>query len=171
MRTYCIAFCLAAVLPALAAEPGSVKYGSAAELGGTAWAQVEQLRLGQTIRVLCSDQRTWTGRLTGVSADALVLDVSGTERKTPRSEILRVDVKSRVRSVLIGLGIGAGLGVGVGAAAGHSLKGSEKTTAVGLGALLFAPVGAVIGALSPSWRTAYRGDSSLSKPPDALRPN
>ncbi len=34
------------------------------------WAKVEQLRLGQTMRVLCSDQRTWTGRLVGVSSES-----------------------------------------------------------------------------------------------------
>jgi len=86
----------------------------------------------------------------------LTLNVDGTERKIARSDVLRADVKSRARSALIGLGIGAGAGVGVGYAAGSGLKSSEKTTAVGLGAVLVAPVGAVIGALLPGWKTVYR---------------
>lgn len=172
MRVYSIAFYLAVVFPALAAAPGSAENASGAEQGGTGWAKVERLRSGQTIRVLCSDQRSWTGRLTGVSADELVLEVSGTERKAVRSEVLQVQVKSRARSALIGLGIGAGAGVGVGYAAGSGggLKSSEVTTAVGLGAGLFAAAGAGVGSLFPCWRTVYRGESSPSQPPNALRP-
>ena len=133
------------------------------------WANVEQLRLGQTLRVLCSDQRTWTGRLIGVSSDTLILNVGGTEKKIVRSDVLRADVKSRAKSTLIGLGIGAGVGAGVGYAAGRGskLKSSEVTTAVGLGTLLIAPAGAVIGALSPGWKTVYRGEPSDSPKPDA----
>ena len=142
---------------------------SGAEQAGASWAKVEQLRLGQTIRVLCSDQQSWTGRLAGVSADALVLDVSGTERRAVRSEVLRIEVKSRVISALIGLGIGAGAGVGVGYAAGSGLKGSERTTAAGLGAGLFAAAGAGIGALCPAWKMVYGGEPSGS-PPKALKP-
>ncbi len=121
------------------------------------WAKVEQLRPGQTLRVLCSDQRTWTGRLAAVSADVLVLDVGGTERKAVRSEILEVKVKSRAGSALIGLGIGAAAGVGVGYAAGSGsgLKSGEATTAAGLGAALFAGAGAAIGSLFPGWKTVY----------------
>ena len=129
---------------------------SGAQRDPASWAKVEQLRPGQTIRVQCSDQRTWTGRLVGVSTETLTLSVDGTERKIARSDVLRADVRSRARSALIGLGIGAGAGVGVGFAAGSDLKSSEKTTAVGLGVVLVAPVGAVIGALLPGWKTVYR---------------
>jgi len=132
------------------------------------WARVEQLRLGQTMRVQCSDQRTWTGRVVGVTGETLTLNVDGTERKIPRSDVLRADVKSRARSALIGLGIGAGAGVGVGYAAGSGLKSSEKTTAVGLGAVLVAPVGAVIGALLPGWKTVYREEPPGSPQPSGL---
>jgi len=170
MRMRCIAFYLAVVLPALAAAPGSAKSASGAEQGGTAWAKVEQLRPGQTIRVLCSDQRSWTGRLAGVSADALVLDISGTERRAVRSEVLRIQVKSRVTSALIGLGIGAAAGVGVGYAAGSGLKGSEKATAAGLGAGLFAAAGAGIGSLFPGWKTVYGAEPSGSPPRNPLPP-
>ena len=131
------------------------------------WAKVEQLRLGQTLRVLCSDQRTWTGRLVGVSSYTLILNVGGTERKIVRSDVLRADVKGRARSVLIGLGIGAAAGAGVGYVAGSraGLKPAEVKTAVGLGTVLFAPVGAGIGALCPSWKTVYRGQLSGSPQP------
>jgi hypothetical protein len=172
MRVYRIPFYLAVLLPALAVAPGSAKNASGAEQGGTGWAKVELLRPGQTIRVLCSGQRSWTGRLTGVSADALVLEVSGTERKAIRSKIRRIQVKSRATSALIGLGIGAAAGVGVGYAAGSGggLKSSEVRTAVGLGAGLFAAAGAGIGSLFPGWKTVYGREPSGSPPRNALPP-
>ncbi len=131
------------------------------------WAKVEQLRLSQTMRVLCSDQRTWTGRLVGVSSDTLILNVGGTERKIGRTDVVRADVRSRTRSALIGVGIGAAAGAGVGYAAGSgsNLKSSEVTTAVVLGTVLIAPVGAVIGALFPGWKTVYRIEPSGSPQP------
>jgi len=136
----------------------------AAQRDSGSWAKVEQLRVGQSLRVQCSDQRTWKGRLVGVSSDALILNADGTERKIARSDVIRADVKSRVRSTLIGLGIGAAAGAGVGYAVGRgsNLKSSEVTTAVGLLTLVIAPVGAVIGALSPGWKTVYRGGASGS---------
>jgi hypothetical protein len=123
------------------------------------WSKVLQLRSGQALRVLSSDQRTRTGRLAEVSDDALVLNVGGAEQKIARSDVRRVDVKSRTRSVLIGLGIGAAAGVGIGYAAGSqsNLKSDEKSTAAGLGAAIFAGAGAGLGALVPSWKTVYRG--------------
>jgi hypothetical protein len=143
---------------------------SAAEQGGSSWANVEQLRLGQNIRVLCSGQRSWTGRLTRVSADAVVLDVSGVERMTVRSEVLRIQVRSRARSALIGLGIGAagGLGVGYLAASRARLKTDEKTAATAFGAALCAAGGAGIGALVPSWKTVYSGSQSGSPPQSSV---
>ena len=134
------------------------------------WANVEQLRLGQTLRVLCADQRTWTGRLVEASSDTVTLNVGGTERKIARSDVLRADVKSRAKSTLIGLGIGAGVGAGVGYAAGRGsrLKPGEVQGTTMLGAALFAPVGAVLGALSPSWKTVYRGEPSGPPQPSVL---
>jgi hypothetical protein len=139
-----------------------------AQGGDADWAKVEQLRPGRALRVLCSDQRTWTGRLVGASRDTLILNVNGSERKIAQSDVLRADVKSRAKSALIGLGIGAAAGVGVGYAAGSGLKSGERSTAAGLGAILIAPVGAVIGALSPGWKTVYRGEPSVSPQPSAL---
>jgi hypothetical protein len=143
-----------------------------AQRDDASWSKVEQLRSGQTLRVLCSDQRTWTGRLVGVSSDTLTLDVRGTERKIVRLDVVRADVKSRARSALIGLGIGAAAGAGVGYVAGSRsrLKPGEVRTAVGLGTILIAPVGAAIGALSPGWKTVYRGESSGSPQPLDHRP-
>jgi len=142
----------------------------AAQREDTSWSKVEQLRVGQSLRVQCSDQRTWTGSLLGVSSDALILNVDGAERKIARSDVIRADVKSRVRSTFIGLGIGAAAGAGVGYAAGRgsNLKSSEVTTAVLLGTVLIAPVGAVIGALLPSWKTVYREGPSGSPQPSGL---
>lgn len=138
---------------------------SGAEPPGAGWARVEQLRSGQAVRVLSSGQRTWTGRLARVSADGLVVDVDGAGRETARSEVLRVQVKSRTKSILIGLGIGAGIGAGVGYAAGSGLKDDEKATAAGLGALLVAPAGALIGALAPGWKTIYVNGAVASSRP------
>ena len=74
----------------------------AAQRDNGSWAKVEQLQVGQSLRVQCSDQRTWTGILLGVSSDALILNVDGAERKIARSDVIRADVKSRVRSTFIG---------------------------------------------------------------------
>ena len=168
MRTRAIASYLVVLLSGPAAAPGSAANASGAGQDGTGWAKVERLRPGQTIRVLCSDLQRWTGQLRGVSADGLVLEVRGTERKAVRSEVLGIQVKSRAVSALIGLGIGAAAGVGVGYAAGGGLKSSEATTAVGLGAGLFSAAGAGIGSLFPGWKTVYGRQPSGSPPRTAL---
>ncbi len=167
----CIAFCLA-VVPALGDAFGGAPGASAAEHAGTAWARVERLQTGRSIRVLCSNQRSWAGRLVGVSADTLVLDVGGTERKATRSEVVWVQAKDRAKSALIGLGIGAAAGVGFGYAAGSraGIKSGEITTAVGLGAGLFGAAGAGIGSLFPQWTTIYGGQPSGSPPRNPLLP-
>lgn len=172
MRAYCVTLLLAVALPAFAAAADSVLSSSRAEQGDTAWAKVERLRLGQTIRALGSDQWSRTGRLTRVTADALTLEVSGAEQKMPRSEVLRIEVKSRVRSALIGLGIGAPAGLGFGYLAGSraNLKSSEKTAAAGLGVGLFAAAGTGIGALAPSWKTVYRREPTGSPPRSPASP-
>ncbi len=166
MRVHRIAFYLAVVLPGFAAAPESAEHFSEAGQGGKVWAKVERLRPGQTIRVLCSDQRTWTGRLSGVSADMLVLDAGGTERKVTRPEVVRIQVKSRTRSALAGLGIGAAAGVGFGFFAGSraGLKSAEMAPAAGLGAGLFAAAGAGIGSCFPGWRTVYTSEPSGVSP-------
>jgi len=128
------------------------------------WLRVEQLQSGQTLRVLCSEEQTWMGRLAGVTDNTLTLSIGGAERTIARSDVLRVDVRSRARSALIGLGIGAGAGAGYGYAAGRRarLKSSEATAAVGLGTGLGAADGAVIGVLSGGWKTVYRGEPPSS---------
>ncbi len=143
-------------LPGFAADGGLNSFG--AEQGDTSWAKVERLGLGKTIRVLGSDQRSRTDRLTRVTADGLTLEAGGAQQERPRSEILRIEVKSRVRSALIGVGVGAtaGLAFGLVSASHEHLKPGEKTAAAGLGAGLFAGAGSGIGALMPSWKTVYR---------------
>ncbi len=167
MRIECIPLYLTAMLPALAAASGIAGNTLATEEGGTAWATVERLQVGQAVRVLCPGQRSWTGRLAAVTAEAVVVNVGGIERKTPRSEVLQVQVKSRARSALIGLGIGAGAGVGIGYAAGSGggLKSGESATAAALGAGLFGAAGAGVGSLFPGWKTVYR--ESPSEPQNA----
>jgi hypothetical protein len=168
VRICCAALYLAVLLPVLAAVPLTLGDGSGTEPRDAGWSKVERLRSGQTIRVHCSGNRTWTGRVAERSAGEVVLDAGGSRRKIARSEVLRIEVKSRAESALIGLGIGVGVGVGVGYAAGSGLKGSEKTTAAGLGAVLFAPAGAGIGALCPRWKVVYRGDSSAAPSANTL---
>ena len=130
---------------------------SGAEQPGANWGKVEQLRPGQTVRVLCSGRQAWTGRLTKISEEGLTLDVGGTEKKAARSEIIRVQSRSRAKSALIGLTIGAPAGAGFGYAMGHrsDLKSGEMGPAVGLGTALFAAAGAGIGAMAPAWKTVF----------------
>lgn len=170
MQILRIVFYLSAILPVITAAQGNAETSSAGERGDAAWAKVERLRPGQEIRVLGSGRQSWTGRLTEVSADALVLDIGASKRKLAQSEVSEVQVKSRAKSALIGLGVGAGLGVGVGFAAGNSLKSDEKGAAVGLGALLFAPAGAALGALAPTWKTVYRTMPPGSQPKNLSPP-
>jgi hypothetical protein len=130
---------------------------SGADQPGANWEKVEQLRPGQTVRVLCSGRQAWTGRLTKITEEGLTLEIGGTEKKAARSEIIRVQSRSRAKSALIGLAIGAPAGVGFGYAMGHrsNLKSGEMGPAVGLGAALFAAAGAGIGAMVPAWKTVY----------------
>lgn len=142
---------------------GLIVSASGAERPDANWEKVNQLRRGQTVRVLCSRQ-AWTGRLTKITEEGLTLDVGGTEKKAARSEVIRVQSQSRAKSALIGLAIGAPAGVGFGYAIGHrsNLKSGEMGPAVGFGAALFAAAGAGIGALVPAWKTVYEA----SPPPD-----
>jgi len=142
-----------------------------AEQPGANWKKVEQLRPGQTVRVLCSGRQSWTGRLMGITDEGLALEVGGTEKKAARSEIVRVQSRSRAKSALMGLGIGAVAGVGFGYAVAHqsNLKSGEMGPAVGLGAALFAAAGAGIGSMAPAWKTVYEasppsGGSSVREP-------
>lgn len=70
MRRYCVTLLLAVVFPAFTAAADAVLKPAEAEQGDAAWVKVERLRLGQTIRVLGSDQRSRTGRLTCVTNEA-----------------------------------------------------------------------------------------------------
>ncbi len=171
MRTCYFALSLGALIATMSAAPANAQSASGGDRDGTSWANVERLRPGNTIRLLCSGQRLWTGRLTRVSADSLALEDGGTGRTVARSEVLRVEVKSRLRSTLIGLGIGAAAGLGFGYLAGSrsGLKSDEKAAAVGLGASLFAGAGAGLGALAPSWKLVYSGEPSGSPPRDFTR--
>ena len=106
-----------------------------------------------------------------ITEEGLALEVGGTEKKAARSEIVRVQSRSRAKSALMGLGIGAVAGVGFGYAVGHrsNLKSGEMGPAVGFGAALFAAAGAGIGAMAPAWKTVYEaspppGGSSVREP-------
>ena len=79
-----------------------------------------------------------------------------------RSDIRKVVIPHRGRSALIGLGIGAAVGFIVGAASGDSCKPQDiicfsRGETGALGAVVFAPIGALVGALTDfSHSTIYR---------------
>jgi hypothetical protein len=127
------------------------------------WAIVERLRPGQTVRVQNRDQRRWTGRLSAVSAEGLLLTVDGVEHKAARSEVVRVQVRSRKMPAVIGLGFGVALGLAVGRLVSTD---SAREIAAGManGVLVCAPIGAGIGALFKSWWTVYHNQSPPTPP-------
>jgi hypothetical protein len=127
------------------------------------WATVEQIKLGQSLRVVCSGERTWKGSLVRVSDDTLVLGIGGTERKVVRSEVFRIDVKGRAKAALIGLGIGAAGGLGLSYAMANSSDGIGGAEIIAAGAVWGGAIGAGIGAARGCWKTVYRGAPASSK--------
>jgi hypothetical protein len=100
-----------------------------------------RLRNGQTLK----------GRLIGVSDTALTLargDITTNATRGDALRVYRVISKSAKRATMIGLGIGAGVGgLGSGVAAA-SASASGEPGEYGLAVLIYAAIGAGVGALT-----------------------
>jgi len=128
------------------------------------WANLIQLVPGTEIRVALSGGRTVRGTVQKVTSDSLAINATASQETLARTEIKRVELKSkgrRGRNALIGLLIGTGGGLAVGAAIDHSQQ-SSFNFFPNFGKAVFTPLGAVtgaaIGVLIPSggWHEIYR---------------
>ena len=130
-----------------------------AQTGDRSWDNLQQLRVGEKIRVVDTDMKTHDGTFLGYAPDAIALRVGTDDVGVPRDKVVRVasrESNKRLRNALIGMAIGggAGFGIGIPLAASQGTEGAAPTFALlglaGLGA------GAAIGAASPGYRTIYR---------------
>jgi hypothetical protein len=97
-----------------------------------------------------------------VTSDSLDINAATRQETLPRAEIRMVQLKRnghRWRNTLIGLAIGGGGGLAIGAAVDHGNRSGWFPNA---GKAIFAPLGAIIGAVvgvaipAVGWREIYR---------------
>ncbi len=130
--------------------------------GVAEWDNLKSLVEGQEIKVVLKNVKSYRGQLLSVSGEAIRVALPTGPVTFTRDEILRVSYKTGThhgRNALIGTAIGAGAGaVAFGAGDPHRevIPGGAKGAAIG--AILFAPLGAAVGAVLPSeaWRDVYR---------------
>lgn len=121
------------------------------------WQNLQQLKAGDTIRVVTLNSPDTTGKYLRSSADEMFLEVNKNERLIKRADVQRVDVKKghkRLLHALIGAGIGAAAGLAV-------FSGANSEDAFYGVALPLFPVlvggGAVTGSLvSAGYSTVYK---------------
>ena len=121
------------------------------------WNNLKQLRAGQEIEVVDMKLKSLKGTFTSFSEEAISLRSDGGEVGVRRDDVFRVTLREgskRLRNTLIGMGIGAAGGV----AAGVGLMERETgyAGAVAGTTVLFAVVGAGLGAPFPGYQTIYR---------------
>jgi len=120
------------------------------------WDNLKQLRVGEEIEVVDMNLKSLKGTFVNASDAAISLRTDEGERAIERASVMRVSARGgkRGRNALIGLGIGAAGGV----AAGVGLMERETgyAGAVAGTTVLFAAVGAGVGAAFPGSRTIYR---------------
>ena len=129
----------------------------ARDAGHDSWENLKQLQPGQRIEVVDMKLKSVKGTFVSFSAEAISLRVMSDEVSVKRPDVMRVSLREnskRTRNLLIGLGIGAAGGL----AAGVGLMERETgyAGAVAGTTVLFAAVGAGVGAAFPGSRTIYR---------------
>jgi len=114
------------------------------------WEALKSIPPGDEVRVGLRNGQKLKGRLISVSDTALTLARGDITTDVTRGDALRVHrviLKSAKRATLIGLGVGAGVGgLGSGVAAA-SASGSGEAGEYGLAVLIYAAIGAGVGAL------------------------
>jgi hypothetical protein len=114
------------------------------------WEGLKAVPPGDEVRVRLRKGQTLKGRLISVSDTALTLargDITTDVTRGDALRVYRVITKSAKKATLIGLGIGAGVGgIGSGVSAA-SASGSGEAGEYGLAVLIFAAMGAGVGAL------------------------
>jgi hypothetical protein len=114
------------------------------------WEGLKAIPPGDEVRVGLRNGQKLKGRLISISDTALTLARGDITTDVTRGDALRVHrviTKSAKKATLIGLGIGAGVGgIGSGAAVA-SASGSGEAGEYGLVVLIYAAIGAGVGAL------------------------
>lgn len=141
------------------------------------WASVTGLARGQRVEVVLTSLETVRGTVQSASTEQLTISASGETRALARGSIERVAVQHSHlgHNVLLGSAVGAGGGVVVGLAAGKPKNILTRPMAVGI----FAPAGALLGALvglglpaGADWMDVYRAPAAPAAPaPAALAPS
>lgn len=149
-KRFIVSLVLLAFLPAL----------GFAQVAENSWDNLQQLRVGQRIRVVERNMKTRNGTFLSYSEDAISLRVGSDNIGIRRENVVRVsnrEQSKRVRNAVIGAVGGAALGAVVGwSVGGHSGHVGDRGkitagTTIGLGV-----VGAAIGASVASYQTIYR---------------
>jgi hypothetical protein len=139
----------------------TVASGQATAKPGSDWSRVQALPPGTTLHVKAV-KNGGLCHLKSTSAEGLICEGTGGKSFHPVSDIRAVQIAHRGRSAAILGAVGAGVGVGVVAASskaigfGGGAKGAVFAGGVGLGALVFAPIG--------FFSDAFRGETIYSAP-------
>jgi uncharacterized protein YcfJ len=124
------------------------------------WQSLGQIQPGAKVQVVEQSLKSTSGRFVRFSDADLTLDVNKKEVVVPKEQVYRVSVtgKNRKRNTLIGLAAGASLGAVVGAAVQHE-TGLGGAVVAGM-TVVYAGLGAGIGAIVPASKTVYRAERS-----------
>jgi hypothetical protein len=128
------------------------------------WSNLNGLKARQGIEVIETSMKRHTGEFVTVNDEGLTLKEKGSNISLKRENVARVSRSSgrkRGEHALI-WGVAGGLvGAGIGAAVGSSnsfwnANGKGTSTGALVGVAIFAPSGALVGAMLPDNTTVYR---------------
>lgn len=120
------------------------------------WQNLQQLAVGQKVKVIDREHKSYSGSFVRFSDADVTLLVKGREIKIDRDDVSRITTgpQHRTRNVLIGLAAGAAAG---GAIAGCCLERETGYGGAAAGSVGgFAAIGAGIGAIIQPSKTIYR---------------
>jgi hypothetical protein len=134
---------------------------SRSEADKTGWDGLKQSGLYHEAKVVLTDGESYRGEIISVNDDSLVVHSGNADHQVARTRVQSVSVRRpghRGRNALIGLGVGAATGLGIGAYMDANCEGFCFIPAKAGAPVMFAPIGAGVGALIPTggWHEAYR---------------
>ena len=130
----------------------------------SSWQNVQQLQVGQKIRLVQMDRESANGKLLSVSDESISLQAGKGKRTVLRADVLRIDRKGgkRARNLVIGAAVGAGVGVTAGAVLSRkTIVGYIGTPAAMLvGGIASSIFGMAVGAFFPGYAAVFRAPTS-----------
>ena len=150
MRTMLKLLCIVAFLCASA----SVK-------GQNSWASLSGLKVGQKIQIVEMNSKKHSGNFLSASDSAITFTEGSAQKSVQKADVRSVNLQThkRMRNTLIGAGVGFGSLAWIGGGFGASYGASEAATGVALLGGVGALIGAPIGALIPTRDTIYNVNS------------